>query len=108
MNMHFDTLATTRDLEAAGIERPQAEAIASAIGRTDEQLATKADITSMETNITTLKGDVAVLKTDVSALKSDVFALKAGLIILEQRMTIRLGAMMFASAGIVIAAIKLL
>ena len=37
----FDTLDTARDLEAAGIERPQAEAIARAIARTGERLATK-------------------------------------------------------------------
>ena len=36
----FDTLGTARDLEATGIERGQAEAIAQAIGRDGEQLAT--------------------------------------------------------------------
>ena len=40
----FDTLGTARDLEATGIERPQAEAIAQAIGRSGERLATKSDV----------------------------------------------------------------
>ena len=40
---HLDTIDTTRDLEATGIARPHAEAIARAVGRTGEQLATKAD-----------------------------------------------------------------
>ena len=43
-NRTFDTLGTVHDLEATGIERPQAEAIAQAIGRNDEQLATKSVI----------------------------------------------------------------
>ena len=40
---HIDLLGTARDLEASGIERSQAEAIARAIGRTEVQLATRAD-----------------------------------------------------------------
>ena len=44
----FDTLATARDLEATGIERGQAEAIARAIGRDGERLATKDDIERLE------------------------------------------------------------
>ena len=42
----FDTLGTARDLEAVGFEHGQAEAIALAIGRTDERVATKADLAS--------------------------------------------------------------
>ena len=45
---HFDTLDTARDLEASGIERPRAEAIARAIGRTGERLATKDDLEQHE------------------------------------------------------------
>ena len=40
----FDTLETARDLEATGIERAQAEAIAQAIGGNSERLATKNDV----------------------------------------------------------------
>ena len=47
-NRTFDTLGTVHDLEATGIERPQAEAIAQAIGCNDEQLATKSDIERLE------------------------------------------------------------
>ena len=46
---HFNTLDTARDLAAAGIERPQAEAIALAIARTGGQLATKTDVQRIET-----------------------------------------------------------
>ena len=40
----FDTLTAAQDLEAAGFERKQAEAIAKAINHGDERAATKADL----------------------------------------------------------------
>ena len=48
---HIDLIGTVRDLEASGIERPQAEAIARAIGCTEEQLATKADLERHEASM---------------------------------------------------------
>ena len=51
---HFNALDTARDLEAAGIERPHAEAIARTVGRAVAPLATKADIQRFES---TLRGD---------------------------------------------------
>ena len=44
----FDTLGTARDLEATGIERGQTEAIAQAIGRDGEQLATRDHVERLE------------------------------------------------------------
>ena len=48
----FDTLETTRDLEAAGVERAQAEAIAGAVRKAAaadrDALATKADVARIE------------------------------------------------------------
>ena len=40
----FDTLSAAQDLEAAGIERHHAEAIAKAINHGDERAATKSDL----------------------------------------------------------------
>ena len=60
-NRRFDTLATARDLEATGIERGQAEAIAEAIGRDGEQPATRDDIQRLEAR-TASKDDVARLE----------------------------------------------
>ena len=51
----FDTLAAAQDLEAAGIERKHAEAIAKTVRDGQGDLATKADIAA-------LKSDVAALK----------------------------------------------
>ena len=51
----FDTLTAARDLEEAGVERRQAEAIASAIRNGQGELATKADL---ETAVATIRADL--------------------------------------------------
>ncbi len=51
----FDTLAAARDLEAAGVGRPQAEAIASAIRNGQGEFATRADTAA-------IRGDIAGLR----------------------------------------------
>ena len=58
----FDTLSAAQDLEAAGFERRQAEAIAKAINHGDERTATKADLA---TAIAELKADNASLRADL-------------------------------------------
>ena len=69
----FETLGTARDLEATGIERGQAEAIARAIGRDGEQLATRDDIERLEAR-TASKEDVqrfeAATKDDFARLEA--------------------------------------
>ena len=59
MNVSFDTLNAARDLEAAGLERPQAEAIVKTMresGRADfANLATKVDIAEIHTAIANLE-----------------------------------------------------
>ena len=69
----FDTLETVRDLEATGIERPQAEAIAQAIGRNGEQLATRTDFERLEARAAT-KDDIerlgAATRTDIERLEA--------------------------------------
>ena len=44
----FDTLKAVRDMEAAGVETPQAEAIATAIRDGQNDLATKADVSMLQ------------------------------------------------------------
>ena len=77
----FDTLRAAPDLKAAGIKNAQAEAIASKMGKVAD---------SGRANLVT---------------KAD---LTAAIAALETRITNRLYAAVFAAAGIVIAAIKLL
>ena len=47
----FDTLKATRDLEAAGVERSQAEAIAAAIRDSQGEPATKADFAGLKVDM---------------------------------------------------------
>ena len=64
----FDTLTAARDLEAAGIERRQAEAIAgtvrTATAADREALATKADLAELRADT---KADLAELRADTKA-----------------------------------------
>ena len=56
----FDTLTAARDLEAAGVERGQAEAIATAIRNRQGDLATRADIVRLDSRLDTLQWVVGI------------------------------------------------
>ena len=69
----FDTLTAARDLEAAGIERRQAEAIAGTVriatAAEREALATKADLAELRADLAELRADMqADLHTAVEPL----------------------------------------
>lgn len=51
MAQAFDTLATARDLEASGMKRETAEAVAEAIRAAQGDVATKADLAALEARI---------------------------------------------------------
>jgi hypothetical protein len=51
----FDTLKAARDLEAAGVEQRQAEAIAAAIRAGQGELATRADLSGLSARIGALQ-----------------------------------------------------
>ena len=57
----FDPLSAARALEAAGVERTQAEAIASAIGNSGEN-ATKADISDLRLEISAVRAAISALE----------------------------------------------
>ena len=92
----FDTLSAARDLEAAGIERKQAEAIAEgmrrAVGADRGELATKADLADFATKADltdfATKADLADLRVatraDLETLRSELrwmLAFQAALIL---------------------------
>ena len=66
----LDTHATIRELEDAGMDSRQAEAVVAAISRSDAELATKADLKAETTD---LKAEIADLKAEIANLKSEVF-----------------------------------
>ena len=49
----FDTLAATRDLEAAGVERRHAEAVVTVVRASRAGLATKTDLDNLEARMNT-------------------------------------------------------
>ena len=82
----FDTLLVANALKGAGFDDAQAEALVAAMGEAigGGNLATKDDLAALEQRMMTQMKD------------------------LELRLTIRLGGIVLAAAGIVVALIKLL
>jgi gas vesicle protein len=114
MSMAFDTLKFSHRFQQVGVSREQAEAHAElARDMVIAELATKADLGAtskdLQTEIKTVSSD---LQAEIKAVRSDLQAeikdVRADIRLLEQRMTIRLGAMLAATMGIVVAAQKLI
>ncbi len=121
-------------LTAANIPREQAHAVVDALEhRMTSELATKADIAELriatkadlEREIAGVKADIAALRAEVKAeiaelriatkadLEREVFGLKIEIANIHQqiadldrRLTIRMGAMMIATAGTLFAALQ--
>ncbi len=64
----FDTLAAVQKLEAAGVDRKQAEAHAEALRDSQARLATKADIARLEGKL-----DTMLTKADLVELRAEIY-----------------------------------
>ena len=76
----FDTLSAARDLEAAGFDRVQAEALAAAIRNGQGDLATKIDIAQLDSRLKQLDSRLNMLQWVVgiqSAVMLATFAIVA-------------------------------
>jgi hypothetical protein len=110
MTMAFDTLKFAHRLEQVGVPRGQAEAhaelardmiiadVATKSDLADLRTSTKADLAAAVKDLAT-KGDLAAVVKDFQA---SLAKLEGKLKLLDQRMTIRLGAMLAAAAGIIV------
>ena len=115
MAVAFDTLkAATRLQNEAGFNEKQARVLVATLAEgIGENLATKEDVAMLRGDMAVLrsdmatKEDLAVLRSDM-ATKEDLAVLRSEMCELEQRMTIRLGAMIAAAVGIIVALDKLL
>ena len=126
MTVAFDTLRAARRLRnEGGFDERQAGILVDtfAEGMT-ETLATKADLekteTSLRADLDALRGDLekteTALRADLekteTALRADLekteASLRGKMRQLEQRMTIRLGAMMVGAVALIVALMKLL
>lgn len=113
----FDTLKFTKRLREAGVSEKQAEAEAEVLvdifAFSTEQLASKQDIKDLEVALTqdiksvevNLKNVEANLTQDIESLKKEF---KSDILLLEQRMVIKLGAMLVVTIGIVTTLMKIL
>lgn len=114
----FDTLKAFKELQDAGFDEAQAEAVIATVGQAfTGDLATKEDIRDMAT-----KDDIRDMATkqDIADIRSEMatkdelagvrreMATKADLHALEVRLMVRLGGLMLGAAGLIIAAIRLL
>ena len=81
----FDTHKAVKDLQEAGFDEPQAEALVSTVG-------------------TAIVGNVAT-KQDVLDTRND---LRSGMQAMELRITLRMGGLIVAGVGLIIALDKLL
>ena len=112
----FDTHKVYTALAAGGFTEAQAQTLIETLGESRDTLATKADVADMAT-----KSDLEALrvatKSDLDALRAEFKAdlrelelrmnakfdaVDARLIALEQRMTIRLGAMLIAAVALIV------
>ena len=114
MSVAFDTLRAARKLrDEGGFDERQAAILVDtfAEGMT-ETLATKADLEStegalraeIEKSEAALRGDIETLRGDLEKTEA---SLRSEMRELEQRMTIRLGAMMVGAVALIVALIKL-
>ena len=71
-SLAFDTLGTSKKLEAAGMERKQAEAVATAIAEREGNIATKYDINLLKDDIKSVKDDIKSVKDDIKSVKDDI------------------------------------
>ena len=70
----FNPLEAAQDLEAAGFERRQAEAIAKVVNQGDERAATKADLDAFAA---TLRSELRAVNSRVDTVNSRVDALNS-------------------------------
>ena len=109
MAVAFDTLkAATRLQNEAGFNEKQARVLVATFAEgIGENLATKEDVAVLRSEVGVLRSEVGVLRSEM-ATKEDMAVLRGEMRELEQRMTIRLGAMIAAAVGIIVALDKLL
>ena len=112
-----ENLATKDDVamlrsETAGLRNEMATKEDLAVLRSEtaglrNEMATKEDLAVLRSKMAT-KDDVAVLRSEIAGLRNEIPVLRGEMRELEQRMTIRLGAMIAAAVGIIVALDKLL
>ena len=109
----LDTLSLARELRAANIEGPQAEAIAAAIGKAlVDATASKTDVAAVKSEVELVRVELIALRREVGqgndALKSELNAnIKASVESLRSSMILWLIGVGLALASLITALLKL-
>jgi len=75
----FDTLSAAKELQSAGFERTQAEAVARAISVGQGNLATKDDIGALRVEMGALRTELTSQRTELSSQRAELGSLRAEL-----------------------------
>ena len=103
VSVTFDTHKVVKDLQDAGFDETQAEAVVNALGNAiDRDVVRPEDLKEFATkaDIADVRGEIAELRQDMSDLRTEMKAL-------ELRLTVRLTGVMIATAGLTVAILKL-
>ncbi len=110
VSIAFDTHRAVKELQEAGFDEAQAEAVVSTLGKAvSRDFVTKSEIQDLvsrpELQDFATKADIAEVKADIEQLKMDVAQLKIDIAALETRLTTKMG-VAIASATVVIIAVQ--
>ncbi len=96
VGLTFDTHKIVKDLQDAGFDEAQAEAVVNALGNAIERdIVRPPDLKNFAT-----KADIVGVREEIAELRTDMKAL-------ELRLTVRLTGVMVAMAGLTVAILKL-
>ena len=105
----FDTHAYFKRLTSAGMPEAQAEVqaetLSGVLAQHNGNLATKSDVAQVKNDIAQVKNDVAQVKSDIAQVKQE---LKQDMKLLESRMTVKVGAMVFTAFGLAVAVLRMM
>ena len=100
VSLTFDTHKVVKDLQDAGFDEAQAEAVVNALGSAvDRDVVRPEDLKEFAT-----KADIVGLQHDIAELRAE---LRTEMKALELRITVRLTGVMIAVTGLAVAILKL-
>ena len=107
VSLTFDTHKVVKDLQDAGFDEAQAEAVVNALGNAiDRDVVRPEDLKDFATqqDMVNVRGEIAELRQEIAALRGEMYTeMKA----LELRLTVRLTGAMIAITGLAVAILKL-
>ena len=111
----FDTHKAVKDLQEAGFDEAQAEAVVSTLGTAIVgNVATKQDVNDVRQDVNDLRSEIHDVRSEIQdirangATKQDVSNLRSEMQAMELRITLRMGGLIAAGVALIIALDKLL